>query len=68
MHPFRVQPEAIDQVICGKCGQPAWDHFANESSSEFEGHERNGTCSFALTGFHVLPQVLVDNLRASQLA
>jgi hypothetical protein len=68
MHPFRVQPEPIDRVICGNCGQPAWDHFGSESHTEYDSHESTGACrSFALTGFHVSPQVLVDNLRVSQL-
>ena len=68
MHPFRVQPDAIDRVICGNCGQPAWDHFQGEERSEYESYERNGVCrSFRLIGFHESPQVLVDNLRISQL-
>ncbi len=68
MHPFRVQPEAIDRVICGNCGHPAWDHCVSEGA-EYDAHEDNGACRhFSLTGFLVSPQVLVDNLRISQLA
>jgi hypothetical protein len=69
MHPFRVQPAAIDRVICGNCGHPAWDHFVSEAGAECDGHDSAGACRyFALTGFLVSPQVLVDNLRVSQLA
>jgi hypothetical protein len=69
MHPFRVQPEAIDRVICGNCGHPAWDHFISEAGAECDSRESSGACRyFALTGFLVTPQVLVDNLRVSQLA
>jgi len=56
MHPFRTLPDAIDAVVCGRCGHPAWDHCVSETCAECTNRNRWNACNgFALKGFKAAP-------------
>ncbi len=46
-------PEAIDSVICGRCGHPAWDHcIGEEPCAECDSRGSWMPCkAFKLRGF-----------------
>jgi len=44
MHPFRVEPDAIDAVACERCGHPAWEHCVGEVCAECERQNGRSTC------------------------
>ena len=61
MHPFRSLPDPIDELVCAHCGQPVWNHYAGDTSTQRDERNANEACArFRLTGFQALPQPALE--------